>query len=170
MEKKAIATQKHIRISPTKMNIVMKEIRGKSVEEALKIIRFTNRKACRFLEKLVNSAVANAVNNHDMDADRLYIAEVFANPGPIMKRIQPAPMGRAFRINKRTCHNTVILKEREAKKVAELKPEKEEKKATAKKATPKKKAAAKTTAKKTATKTATKKTETKAKAAEKEEN
>jgi len=120
MDKIAVAHQKYIRISPSKMNQVMKEIRGKKVEEAMKIVTFTNKKASFFLVKLLNSAIANAVNNNAMDADRLYIHEIFSNAGPIMKRVLPAPMGRAFRINKRTAHNTVILKEKEAVEVKNL--------------------------------------------------
>ena len=113
-ERIATATQKYIRISPLKMNQVMKELRGKSVEEATKILTFTNKRASRVIEKLLKSALSNAVNNHEMDADRLYIAEIFSNSGPILKRVLPAPQGRAYRINKRTCHNTIILKEKEA--------------------------------------------------------
>jgi large subunit ribosomal protein L22 len=120
MDKIAVAHQKYIRISPSKMNQVMKEIRGKKVEEAMKIVTFTNKKACFFLVKLLNSAIANAVNNHNMDADKLYIHEIFSNAGPTMKRVLPAPMGRAFRINKRTAHNTVILKEKAAAEVKSL--------------------------------------------------
>jgi large subunit ribosomal protein L22 len=142
MEKLSTATQKYIRISPSKMNQVMKEIRGKNVSEALNIIKFTNKKACFYINKLLNSAIANAVNNHEMDVDRLYISELFSNPGPILKRIQPAPMGRAYRINKRSCHNTVILKEREqkvlpkklAKNTEESKPAAKKAKKTTKKA------------------------------------
>ncbi|MGM0608010.1 MAG: 50S ribosomal protein L22 [Candidatus Muiribacteriota bacterium] len=134
MENTVRAIQKHIRISPLKMNQVMKEIRGKKAEHALNILKLNNKKACYYLTKLINSAVANAVNNHSMDADRLYISEIYSNEGPTLKRIQPQPMGRAFRINKRTCHNTVILKEVQEEVKTPVKPEKNEKKATKAKA------------------------------------
>ncbi|MFW5781729.1 MAG: 50S ribosomal protein L22 [Candidatus Muiribacteriaceae bacterium] len=160
MERQAVAHQKHIRISPQKMNQVMKELRGKDVEEAFRILAFTNKKAAFFIGKLLNSAVANAVNNHSMDADRLYISELFSNAGPIMKRISPQPMGRAFRINKRTAHNTMILKERAEKEVKRLEPEKEEEVQASEKKTVKKAAVKKTAAKKPAAEKKNSKSET----------
>lgn len=110
MEAKAIA--KYIRISPRKVNIVLKLIRGKDVKEALAILKFTPKAASEIVEKIVKSAVANAENNHEMNADSLYIAETYANQGPTLKRMQPHAQGRAFRINKRTSHITVVVKER----------------------------------------------------------
>ena len=80
---------------------------------AIGILRNTPKAASPIVEKLVKSAIANAENNHSMTADNLYIKEIYANPGPILKRIQPRAQGRAFRINKRTSHITVVLAEKE---------------------------------------------------------
>ncbi|MBQ7132254.1 MAG: 50S ribosomal protein L22 [Oscillospiraceae bacterium] len=101
------------RISPRKVQIVLDLIRNKPCDVALATLRNTPKAACECLEKLLKSAMANAVNNHDMDKDSLYVAECFVCPGPIMKRIQPRAHGRAFRINKRTSHITIILREKE---------------------------------------------------------
>lgn len=110
MEARAIA--KYVRISPRKVNVVLKLIRGKDVKEALAILKFTPKAASDIITKIVNSAVANAENNHEMNADNLYIAETYANQGPTLKRFQPHAQGRAFRINKRTSHITVVVKEK----------------------------------------------------------
>lgn len=110
MEARAIA--KYVRISPRKVNVVLKLIRGKDVKEALAILKFTPKAASDIITKIVNSAVANAENNHEMNADNLYIAETYANQGPTLKRFQPHAHGRAFRINKRTSHITVVVKEK----------------------------------------------------------
>lgn len=111
MEAKAIL--RYARISPRKVKIVIDLIRNKPVGEAIGIIKNTPKAASEYLIKLLNSAVANATNNHNMDADKLYVAEVYANPGPILKRIMPRAQGRAFRIRKRTSHITIVLKERQ---------------------------------------------------------
>ena len=84
MEAKAIA--KYIRVSPLKVGFICNEIRGKQIDEALAILKFTPKKGARVLEKVLNSAVANAENNFNMDRDRLYVSEAFANDGPHMKR------------------------------------------------------------------------------------
>lgn len=110
MEARAIA--KYVRISPRKVNIVLNLIRGKDVKEALAILKFTPKAASEIVTKIVKSAAANAENNHEMNPDNLYIAETYANQGPTLKRFQPHAQGRAFRINKRTSHITVVLKER----------------------------------------------------------
>lgn len=110
MEARAIA--KYVRISPRKVNVVLNLIRGKDVKEALAILKFTPKSASDIITKIVNSAVANAENNHEMNADNLYIAETYANQGPTLKRFQPHAQGRAFRINKRTSHITVVVKEK----------------------------------------------------------
>ena len=107
------ASLKHARISARKVKIVIDLIRGKDVQEALAILKFTPKAASPLVEKLVKSAIANAENNHNMDADKLYIAEIYANQGATMKRIRAATQGRANRIRKRTSHITVVLKERE---------------------------------------------------------
>lgn len=110
MEARAIA--KYVRISPRKVNIVLNLIRGKSVKEALAILKFTPKAASEIVTKVVKSAASNAENNHEMNPDSLYIAETYANQGPTLKRFQPHAQGRAFRINKRTSHITVVVKER----------------------------------------------------------
>ena len=106
------ASLKHARISARKVKIVIDLIRGKDVNEALAILKFTPKAASPLVEKLVKSAIANAENNHNMDASKLYIAEIYANQGATMKRIRAATQGRANRIRKRTSHVEVVLKER----------------------------------------------------------
>ena len=108
-DKRPRAVAKYVRISPDKVRIVLDVIRGKSYVEAIAILKNTRKAACEPLIKLVNSAAANAENKLNMNKNDLYIAECFANGGPILKRVQPRAQGRAFRINKRTSHITVIL-------------------------------------------------------------
>ena len=108
-DKRPRAVAKYVRISPDKVRIVLDVIRGKSYVEAIAILKNARKAACEPLIKLVNSAAANAENNLNMNKNDLYIAECFANGGPILKRVQPRAQGRAFRINKRTSHITVIL-------------------------------------------------------------
>lgn len=108
-DKRPRAVAKYVRISPDKVRIVLDIIRGKSYVEAIAILKNTRKAACEPLIKLVNSAAANAENNLNMNKNSLYIAECFADGGPILKRVQPRAQGRAFRINKRTSHITVIL-------------------------------------------------------------
>ena len=103
------ATAKFQRISPFKVRIVLKLIRGKSVNEALAILDNTPKAASEVLKKLVASAAANAENNMNMSRGDLVVAECFANEGPTLKRIRARAQGRAFRINKRTSHITVVL-------------------------------------------------------------
>ena len=107
--KRPRAVAKYVRISPDKVRIVLDIIRGKSYVEAIAILKNTRKAACEPLIKLVNSAAANAENNLNMNKNDLFIAECFANGGPILKRVQPVSKGRAYRINKRTSHITVIL-------------------------------------------------------------
>ena len=110
MEVKAVA--KYIRVSPRKVRLVMDEIRGKKVEEALNLLTFAPQKGARILRKLVNSALANVGQYPDIDVDSLFIKRVFADEGPTLKRFRPRAMGRATRIRKRSCHLTVILDQR----------------------------------------------------------
>ena len=98
----AKATLRYARISPRKVKIVIDLIRNKPVGEAIAILKNTPKAASEYLIKLLNSAIANATTNHNMDLEKLYVAETFANPGPILKRIMPRAQGRAFRIKKRT--------------------------------------------------------------------
>ena len=109
MEAKAVA--KYIRISPQKVRLIMDQIRGKKVEEALNMLTFAPQKGAFVLKKLIDSAVANAEQNQNMDVDRLYVKRVFADEGPTLKRFRARAMGRATRIRKRTSHLTVILEE-----------------------------------------------------------
>ena len=111
MEARAIL--RNVRIAPRKVKVVCDLIRGKSAAEANAIMMNTPKAASEILVKLLKSAVANAENNHNMDPEKLYVAEVSVSPGPIMKRIRPMSHGRAFRILKRTSHITMVLKEKE---------------------------------------------------------
>ncbi|MCL2095900.1 MAG: 50S ribosomal protein L22 [Oscillospiraceae bacterium] len=108
----ARAHLKYARISPRKVKIVLDLIRGKDVGRAAGILKTTPKSASEYLFKLLNSAVANAENNHRMDPSRLYVSECFVCPGPIMKRVMPRAQGRAFRINKRMSHITIAVKEK----------------------------------------------------------
>ena len=109
----ARATLKYARISARKVKIVADLIRGKDVDEALAIVKFTPKASSEIIEKLLKSAIANAENNHDLDHNKLYVAEIYANQGPTLKRIRPAAKGSAVRIRKRTSHITIVLKEKE---------------------------------------------------------
>jgi large subunit ribosomal protein L22 len=111
MEAKAYL--KYTRISPRKVSIVCDLIRGKKVDEAIAIMTYTPKAACEPLLKLLNSAVANAENNHSMDKEKLVVSQIFATPGPILKRIRPRAQGRAFHIYKRSSHVTIAVKEME---------------------------------------------------------
>mgnify|MGYP006367992789 FL=1 len=112
--KEARATLKFARISARKVKIVADLVRGKDVDEALAIMKFTPKASSEVLEKLLKSAIANAENNHEMKHENLYVAEIYANQGPTLKRIRPAAKGSAVRIRKRTSHITIVLKEKEA--------------------------------------------------------
>src|SRR6266513_441027 len=104
----ATATLRYMKASPQKVRLVADLIRGKKVDEALSILRFTKRHSARDLEKLLRSAVANAENTEaGVDTDELVVSKIYVNEGPREKRIQPAPMGRAYRIQKRKAHVTV---------------------------------------------------------------
>ncbi|MDI3257791.1 MAG: 50S ribosomal protein L22 [Kyrpidia sp.] len=108
----ATAVARYIRIAPRKVRLVVDLIRGKSVGEALAILKHTPKAASPVVEKVVRSAVANAAHNYDMDVDRLYISKICVDPGPTLKRFQPHAQGRAFRILKRTSHITVVVSEK----------------------------------------------------------
>lgn len=110
---KAEATLKYARISSRKVKIVADLIRGKNVDEALAIVKFTPKASSEVIEKLLKSAIANAENNHGMKHEKLYVAEIFANQGPTLKRIRPAAKGSAVRIRKRTSHITIVVREAE---------------------------------------------------------
>ena len=108
----ARANLKYLRISPRKVKIVLDLIRGKDVGTATAILLQTPKAASEPVLKLLKSAAANAENNHQMDPEKLYVSQVFACPGPIIKRMMPRAQGRAYRINKRTSHITIAVAER----------------------------------------------------------
>ena len=108
----AKAHARYLRISPRKVKIVLDLIRGKDVATAAAILMQTPKAASEPVLKLLKSAAANAENNHQMDPEKLYVSQVFACPGPIIKRIMPRAQGRAYRINKRTSHVTIAVSER----------------------------------------------------------
>ena len=111
-DKRPRAVAKYIRISSSKVRIVIDLIRGKSVAEARAILMNTPKAATEPVLKLLNSAVANAENNLEMAADSLYIAEAYADQGPTLRRFRPRAQGRATRIRKRTSHITIVLNEK----------------------------------------------------------
>ena len=102
----------YARVSVTKACFVLDAIRGKDVNQALAILEYNPRYASSLVKKLLQSAIANAENNNGMKAENLYVAECYANKGPIMKRIRPRAQGRAYRIEKRMSHITVVLDEK----------------------------------------------------------
>ncbi len=111
MEATAKAT--YVRISPRKVQIVLDLIRNQPADKALAILQYTPKAACEPVKKVLKSAMANAENNNNMDTSRLFVSYCNATPGPILKRVQPRAQGRAYRINKRTSHITITVKEME---------------------------------------------------------
>lgn len=110
MEARAVA--KYIRISPRKARQVVDLVRGKDLEEALAILKYTPKRGANAVTKVINSAAANAEHNYEMDVDKLYISEIYVDQGPTLKRFNPRAYGRANMIRKRTSHITVVLRER----------------------------------------------------------
>ena len=108
-DKRPQAHARYVRISPRKVKIVIDLIRGKDVDEALAILQYTPKAASPVVMKLINSAIANAVNNQEMDRSSLYVAEAFANQGPTLKRYWARSHGRADMIKKHTSHITIVL-------------------------------------------------------------
>ncbi len=102
----------YARVSTTKAKIVLDTIKGKDVGSAVGILKYTPRNGARIIEKVLLSAIANAENNNGLDPANLYIQEAFANKGPTMKRIRPRAQGRAYRIEKKSSHITIVLNER----------------------------------------------------------
>src|SRR5918996_6573080 len=107
------AQAKYVRCAPRKARLVVDHIRGKSVDDARAILATTPRAAARDLLKLLDSAIANAENNHELVADELKIGKVFVDEGPTLQRFQPRAQGRATRIRKRTSHMTILLTTKE---------------------------------------------------------
>lgn len=108
----ARAVNRYIGSSPRKMRLVVDLIRGVSVEKALEVLHFSSKHASKDAEKTLRSAVSNIINREDsarVDPADLFVKEAYVNQGPTLKRISPAPMGRAFRVRKRSCHLTIIV-------------------------------------------------------------
>ncbi len=116
----AHATARYVRTSAQKAGLVLDLIRGKDVNRALATLKFTRKGIAEDIAKLLRSAIANATNKEGFsgDVDNLYVSACYANQGPSAKRVRPAPMGRAFRVLKRTAHLTVKVSERPEKIVA----------------------------------------------------
>ena len=106
------ATLSYARVSVQKACFVLDAIRGKDLQTALGIVTYNPRYASSLIKKLLESAAANAENNNGMDRSKLYVEECYANQGPTMKRVRPRAQGRAYRIEKRMSHITVVLNER----------------------------------------------------------
>ena len=107
----ASAVIRFVRQSPRKVRVVADQIRGRSVEEAMSLLRLQPRKAAKTLAKLLTSAVANAENNNQADVDGLVVKRVFVDAAPTLKRWMPRAMGRANRVNKRSSHVTIVVGE-----------------------------------------------------------
>ena len=108
----ARAVHRYIGSSPRKMRLVVDLIRGMSVDKAIEVLHFSTKHASKDAEKVLRSAIANLMNKDDTkhtEPENLFIKEAYVNNGPMIKRIRPAPMGRAFRIRKRACHLTIIV-------------------------------------------------------------
>jgi len=105
----ALAKHKFARISPQKARLVADQVRGKSVDQALEILAFSNKKAAELIKKVLESAIANAEHNEGADIDDLSVAKIYVDEGPTMKRIMPRAKGRADRILKRSSHITVVV-------------------------------------------------------------
>jgi large subunit ribosomal protein L22 len=104
------ATSKYVRVSPQKARLVVDLIRGKQVGEAISVLRFTKKRITREVEKILHSAIANAEDrNENIDVDQLIVSRAYVNDGPRMKRIRPAPLGRAYRYQRRMSHITVVV-------------------------------------------------------------
>jgi large subunit ribosomal protein L22 len=114
----AQATARYMRTSAQKAKLVLDQIRGRDVNHALATLQYSRKAVARTIEKVLRSAIANAQQKDGFsgDVDRLYVAACFADQGPSMKRVRPAPMGRAFRVVKRTAHLTVGVAERPARR------------------------------------------------------
>jgi len=108
----ARAEARYVRVSPQKARLVVDLIRGCNAGEAITILRGTNKRVAPMVEKVLRSAIANAENRSaDVDVDRLVVGEAYVNEGPRMKRLRPAPMGRAFRYQRRLAHIAITVAE-----------------------------------------------------------
>jgi len=108
------AEARYIRVSPQKARLVVDLIRGKKADAALTTLRTTNKRIAPTVEKVLQSAIANATNRfEDLDVDKLVVSEAYVNDGPRMKRVRPAPMGRAYRYQRRLAHIVIKVTEKE---------------------------------------------------------
>ena len=179
-DNEARAMAKYLRTSPYKLNLVAQLIRGKKADRALTDLDFSHKRIAQDVKKVLQSAVANAENNHGLDVDKLYVAEAYVGKSIMMKRFRARARGRAARIEKQFSKLTVVVREKEADVKKAEKPKTDAKKTEAKKAAPKKEAAkakpkadakkedVKTEAKETKAKTETKKAPAKKAAPKKE--
>ncbi|PSL42533.1 LSU ribosomal protein L22P [Salsuginibacillus halophilus] len=110
MQAKAVAKQ--VRIAPRKARLVIDQVRGKDVGEAVSILEHTPKAASPIIEKVLNSAIANAEHNYDMEPDNLYVSEAYVDEAVTLRRFRPRAMGRATRINKRASHITIVVSEK----------------------------------------------------------
>lgn len=108
----AVAVGRYLQISPYKVRPILNAIRGKNVDEALQLLEFSTRKGARFVEKVLNSAIANAENNFNLNVDSLYVVKCTADDGPRLKRMNPMARGRASLILKRQSHITIVVRDR----------------------------------------------------------
>jgi len=116
----AKAEARYVRVSPQKARLVIDMVRGQQVGDAINILRATNKRIAPAVEKVLHSAIANAENkSQDVDVDKLFVTEAYVNEGPRQKRIRPAPMGRAYRYQRRSAHIVVKLGERAAEEEEE---------------------------------------------------
>ena len=113
MQQEAKAIARTVRIAPRKVRLVVDLIRGKEVGEAIAILKHTPKAASPVVEKVLNSAIANAEHNYDLDVNNLVVSKVFVDEGATLKRFRPRAQGRASAINKRTSHITVVVAEKE---------------------------------------------------------
>jgi large subunit ribosomal protein L22 len=103
------ASSRYVRVAPRKARLIADQVRGLHIEQARALLAFSPRGAAEDLSKLIESAASNAENNHDLIADEMLISEITVDEGPTLRRFRPRAMGRASRINKRTCHIAVAL-------------------------------------------------------------
>jgi len=112
-KEKVSATSKYIRISPTKIDVIISQIRGKTYREALQILKYLPQKAGAIVWQTLYSAVSNATHNFDLEKEKLVVTEAYVNQGPILKRMQPRARGRAYKIEKKISHITISVAESE---------------------------------------------------------
>jgi len=103
------ASSRYVRVAPRKARLIADQVRGMHIEQARALLEFSPRGAAEDIRKLIESAAANAENNHDLVADEMLISEITVDEGPTLRRYRPRALGRASRINKRTCHIAVAL-------------------------------------------------------------